>query len=594
MSEKKSAEKKAAETNPFRMAELKSPELEKFDGSAANYDIFMSRLRFHYWSYPEHFELDKQKIKFIGSHLTGAASLWFLNLVDSKPTLLEDYDIFLAAFKSRFSDPTAQATAINKMTNLKQGKRPLAEHAADFITYANLSGFNDVAKIHTFVNSLNKDILLYLFATELPNTLDEVINVAARVENRTNPKQPTTNGTNGCGCHYPPPPLPPQTPRTPGTPHPRRTPAQKRPKPVSLLLKTGPFCSRLPSQKGFKRPHPTVAGKLLLGNSYSRYTNSSDVPKKFLKLIKLTNENIDYPVLALIDSGASANFICEKYLKELNLPTERLDRPVAVETIDGKPLSETDIGYKAHRIKLTIGQHQEYTDLYPIRSQHAKIILGLSWLRKHNPSIDWPSLSIKIDSNFCKYRSLPKTETLNMVYRCPDPSDDESETRKSKLAANPYIRTRELKPRYTKVGLPNVDKTPFFGKKWAEKIRSSYFSDLMELQECVNQATNKATNKQEQNTDPMPIPPVNQEPGSESDYFSADEPEIAKQTEANQADHAEFEEPKQPAETKEEKPPQITEISPPTLEPKNAPPDTATPSTIRNTHSRRSPALKNK
>ncbi|OMH83294.1 hypothetical protein AX774_g3201, partial [Zancudomyces culisetae] len=30
----------------------------------------------------------------------------------------------------------------------------------------------------------------------------------------------------------------------------------------------------------------------------------------------------------------------------------------------------------------------------------------------------------------------------------------------------------------------------------------------------------------------MSIPPVNQEPGSESDYFSADEPETAKQTEA--------------------------------------------------------------
>ncbi len=64
-----------------------------------------------------------------------------------------------------------------------------------------------------------------------------------------------------------------------------------------------------------------------------------------------------------------------------------LEQVVEVKAIDGKPCGS---GLITHKISLHIKleQHCEQAELYLISSPKNPVILGLDWLRLHNPQID--------------------------------------------------------------------------------------------------------------------------------------------------------------------------------------------------------------
>jgi hypothetical protein len=99
---------------------------------------------------------------------------------------------------------------------------------------------------------------------------------------------------------------------------------------------------------------------------------------------------------ALIDSGATENFISTSLSLQLSQSRQRLPAPIPLELFDGEPTSSGDITHANHTT-ITFANGIPF----PIRLYETKlhpagpIVLGLPWLRQENPDIDWEALTLR-------------------------------------------------------------------------------------------------------------------------------------------------------------------------------------------------------
>ena len=104
-------------------------------------------------------------------------------------------------------------------------------------------------------------------------------------------------------------------------------------------------------------------------------------------------------IKALIDSGASSNFMHQETAKKLGLPLQEQKEPQPVKDIQGRPLGWID---KFTRIRIDAGTHREVIDFNIIPLGIHELVLGLPWLQKHDPEIKWRERKIKFNSLQCK------------------------------------------------------------------------------------------------------------------------------------------------------------------------------------------------
>src|SRR5260370_26818171 len=69
-----------------------------------------------------------------------------------------------------------------------------------------------------------------------------------------------------------------------------------------------------------------------------------------------------------------------------------LDNLILIHTIDGKPLNNRFIS-QVVPATLCIQDHSKYKS-FGIINMNCNVILGIDWLQKHNPSINWESNQI--------------------------------------------------------------------------------------------------------------------------------------------------------------------------------------------------------
>ena len=94
--------------------------------------------------------------------------------------------------------------------------------------------------------------------------------------------------------------------------------------------------------------------------------------------------------LALIDSGATENFIHPRLIAKLGILRSPLSIPITVRNADN---SENVLGKITHftTLRFQINGHEEISRFLISDIGSEQIMLGLPWLRKHNPRIDWRS-----------------------------------------------------------------------------------------------------------------------------------------------------------------------------------------------------------
>ncbi|MGB2685899.1 MAG: pol polyprotein, partial [Olleya sp.] len=111
----------------------------------------------------------------------------------------------------------------------------------------------------------------------------------------------------------------------------------------------------------------------------------------------------------LIDSGAHGNHITATAARAAGIPIQRKTTPYPLMVVDGTPISSNNgmvTEETLPRVMTFPCGHQERIkfDITPMKQE---LILGMSWLEKHNPSIDWVDKSIVFQCQ-CGTREMPQ------------------------------------------------------------------------------------------------------------------------------------------------------------------------------------------
>ena len=98
---------------------------------------------------------------------------------------------------------------------------------------------------------------------------------------------------------------------------------------------------------------------------------------------------------ALLDSSTMGLVMSKEFARRHKFKRTKLERPVYIRNVDGTlnyagPIIDTV------EIEIFFKGHKEQTLIDVIEGQKWSIILGMPWLGRHNPEIDWKTGEIKI------------------------------------------------------------------------------------------------------------------------------------------------------------------------------------------------------
>ena len=113
----------------------------------------------------------------------------------------------------------------------------------------------------------------------------------------------------------------------------------------------------------------------------------------------------------IIDYGATRNFINHNLLTQTKFPLQYLKQPIKAYNVDGTTNSKGNIEWKAD-ILIWFPTHQENVKLMVLNHGWKQIILGMPWLRKWNPWVNWIANTPTIPRSLQMRDAVPFCECL--------------------------------------------------------------------------------------------------------------------------------------------------------------------------------------
>jgi hypothetical protein len=139
--------------------------------------------------------------------------------------------------------------------------------------------------------------------------------------------------------------------------------------------------------------------------------NSLDVEVQ----IETLDTGVQRATAALLDSGASGLFMDPTWVSSNQVATRTLEYPIPVYNVDGTPNAAGDITEVA-TVVLRYKDHSERAYFAVTQLGKKNIILGITWLRKHNPEIDWVKEEVSMtrcppECNTCRLETKRQNRT---------------------------------------------------------------------------------------------------------------------------------------------------------------------------------------
>jgi len=119
---------------------------------------------------------------------------------------------------------------------------------------------------------------------------------------------------------------------------------------------------------------------------------------------------------AMIDSGATEDFIDKGFCSKYNIRATQAKTIREVYLADGPPSAMGPITHIA-KVPIDIGSHREMATFQVAKLSNHEVILGMPWLKQHNPRIDWGEGKITFESERCTTWCLKESPT---VYAIPE------------------------------------------------------------------------------------------------------------------------------------------------------------------------------
>src|SRR6202048_210613 len=127
---------------------------------------------------------------------------------------------------------------------------------------------------------------------------------------------------------------------------------------------------------------------------------------QFVLPCTVSNNEISISTSCMIDSGATGfAFMDEDFATRHNLEKHPLDLPRELEAIDGRPVASGRITH-AVRARINLEPHVDEIWFFLTSLGHFPVVLGIPWLRLHDPKINFKENRITFDSGYCIGRCI--------------------------------------------------------------------------------------------------------------------------------------------------------------------------------------------
>ena len=120
--------------------------------------------------------------------------------------------------------------------------------------------------------------------------------------------------------------------------------------------------------------------------------------------------------LALLDSGASACFLDKEFARRHKIPLVIKCKLVHAEVIDGRPLLSGSVTHESKPIEVVFENHSSFVIFNIIRTPSNPVVFGLSWLEKHNPSIDWRLRKMTFPIDHSESKPIRRSRTKKPLF----------------------------------------------------------------------------------------------------------------------------------------------------------------------------------
>ena len=411
---------------------------EKYDGNPDTCRGFMLQCALYMTHNPANFQSDESKVALVISLLTGGALEWATAVWEQGGDNIEDFTSFEALFKAVFQHPAEGLEVGEQLLKLEQGDRTVADYSLVFRTIAARSGWNDRSLLTVYRRGLKPDIQSELACRDDDLTLDQLMELAIRLDNLLR-----TRGVpriRSCVSRDPFQVQHAQEPMEIGLTHLTLEEKERRRR-NGLCLYCGASghlratCNHRPQPQGLQQS--AVVSRV----------PSDFIPELFSISITLKWGSGYYSGPAMIDSGAAGNFIAEQLVHSLRIPLTPCIPPLRVKGIDGRPLGSGQVTERTQVLQLTVDQvHTEPLSLFVVNSPVHSLVLGLPWLRQHDPDISWSKGRILSWSPACRERCL-QVQCASTSIESPEVGDIEIPPEYQDLSeAFSKVRATQLPP----------------------------------------------------------------------------------------------------------------------------------------------------
>jgi len=148
-------------------------------------------------------------------------------------------------------------------------------------------------------------------------------------------------------------------------------------------------------------------------NNMEALNNEND---HIMVTIRLRGTTRQITINAMIDLGATEDFIDKEFCSKYNIRTTQAKTIREVYLADGRPSAMGPITHTA-KVPMDIGSHRELATFQVAKLPNHEVILGMPWLKQHSPRIDWGQGKITFESERCTTWCLKESPT---VYAIPE------------------------------------------------------------------------------------------------------------------------------------------------------------------------------
>lgn len=157
-----------------------------YDGDPKSCQAFLSQCALVFALQPRRYATEEARVAYVITLLSGRAREWGVAVWNSRALCCASFEDFRQEMTKLFDRSAQGDEAAAQLSGLTQKRSSVTDYAIQFQTLAAACAWNEGALRARFLDGLDHAIADELAALDLPRGLDDIINLALRVEGRLN------------------------------------------------------------------------------------------------------------------------------------------------------------------------------------------------------------------------------------------------------------------------------------------------------------------------------------------------------------------------------------------------------------------------